>query len=460
MSRTDERYCRDNARALAWQVLRRVDEGGYADLVLDSALSQTRMEPRDRALATELVYGVLRRRGALDFALARFCRQPLAKLEPGVCDLLRLGAYQLLFLDRIPARAAVHETVELTRLLRLQRVTGFVNGILRALGRGLAEIPWPDDEDPLLRLTTTLSMPGWLAQRWIDQFGPHDALSLAETQLEPAPVTLRVNVLRVEPADLLQRWQQAGVAAQPCCYAAEGLTVSTGSLPQLPGLAEGLCQPQDEASMLVSHLLQVKPGERILDVCAAPGGKTTHLAALTQNRSPIVALDLHEHRLRLLEQGARRLGCTRIETHCWNLTTPCTLFGATAPERACFDAVLVDAPCSGLGVLRRNPELRWRRQPADIAALVETQKRILDHAAECVAPGGRLLYSLCTTTPEESDGVVDDFLARHEQFSLEDARCGVPATWLELFDARGCLRTRTDRHAGMDCFFAARLRRR
>jgi len=226
-------------------------------------------------------------------------------------------------------------------------------------------------------------------------------------------------------------------------------------LQALPGREEGWYQVQDEASMLIAHLLAPQAGERVLDVCAAPGGKTTHMAALSGNGAEIVAMDLHPQRLQLLTEGARRLGCENISTQPWDMTQPCDAFAAGS-----FQRVLVDAPCSGLGVLRRNPETRWRRDEKDVQRLALEQQKILAHAALLVAPDGLLVYSLCTTTDEESRHVVADFLVSHPHYEPYDLRTAQPEAWQELFDEEGCLSTLTSRHHGMDCFYAAAFRRK
>ncbi len=445
-----------NPRQLAFSVLGRVDEGAYADLALDAAFQQeAHLDPRDRGLATELVYGTLRRRGRLDFALAVLCSKPLAKVEPRVLNLLRLGAYQILFLDKVPAPAAVHETVELARQEKLERATGFINGILRNLIRQRQELPWPDAAEPVVYLEKLAAFPHWLARSWVRRFGGAAAVALAEALLQPAPFTVRVNTLKLPREAFLDELERRGIEARPTAYAPEGVVIGHRGGAALPGDGEGWYQVQDEASMLIAHLLAPKAGEKILDACAAPGGKTTHLCALGNNAVEVLALDLHPQRVRLVTSGADRLGCRGIVARAWDLTTP--------PEflvPASFDAVLVDAPCSGLGVLRRNPEIRWRRTAADITRMAEQQRAILANAAPLLKPGGRLLYSVCTLTEEETDGVLSDFLAKRPDFILEDARESVPPFWGELFGEDGCLRTWLRLDAGMDAFFAARLRRR
>jgi 16S rRNA (cytosine967-C5)-methyltransferase len=442
-------------RQLAFDILNRVEAGAFSDLALDAVLVREReMDPRDRGLLTELVYGVLRQRGPLDFVLARFCSQPLAKVEPKVLNLLRLGAYQLLFLDRVPVSAAVDETVETARRTGLARATGFINAVLRSLVRGQASVVWPEPAtSPQEHLEHSLSLPGWLAGRWLAELGPEEAFALADALRQQAPFTLRVNTLRTSRTAYLEALEKSGHLAVPTRFAPEGVTVTARGRESLPGSVEGWFQVQDEASMLIPHLLAPLPGERILDACAAPGGKTTEIAALTEGRARILALDIHPKRVALISEGARRLHCAGIETRCWDLTAP----PAFLPPGS-FDRVLVDAPCSGLGVLRRNPETRWRRTEAEIRQMATLQKRLLDNVAGLVRPGGVLLYSLCTLTPEETEGVVAAFLAGHPEFVREDLRPIYPE-WQELFDDQGALRTFPHRHGGMDAFFAVRFLR-
>jgi 16S rRNA (cytosine967-C5)-methyltransferase len=281
--------------------------------------------------------------------------------------------------------------------------------------------------------------------------GAETASQLAAALLEPASLAVRVNTLKIDRDRFLAELAAAGHRSEATRFAPEGVIVRERGHAPLPGDREGWYQVQDEASMLIAPLLTPQPGERLLDACAAPGGKTTHLAALTGNRAEIIAIDLHPQRVHLIEQGARRLGCAGIAARCWDLTTPPPFL----PAESC-DGVLVDAPCSGLGVLRRNPEARWRLQSADITVLAERQAMILAQAAALVKPGGRLVYAVCTVTPEETDRQVDAFLARHPDFHLRPLSEVVPASWRELLDERGCLRSWPHRH-GFDGFFAARF---
>ncbi len=438
-------------RRMAWEILARVEEGMFSDVALDAGLSAApQLEDRDRALLTELVYGVLRHCGRIDFALGHCCTQPLHKVEPAVLRLLRLGCYQILLLDRIPVRAAVHETVELAKHLGLTRATGFINGILRGIDRSRESIPWPNSEKaPLAYLQHVQSLPKWLAKAWLKEYGPVEALALAEAMLQVAPFTVRVNSLQQDREEFIATLTAAGYRAAATAYAPEGVVVEGGGSRRLPGDDQGAYQLQDQASMLIAHLLAPQPGERLLDACSAPGGKTTHLAALADNQAEIVALDISSARLTLVEQGARRLGAQGISCKAWDLT-----FAPDFLEKESFDAILVDAPCSGLGTLRRNPESRWRREPEDLATNAERQLAILNQVAPLLRVGGRLLYSLCTFSKEETEGVVKRFLAAHPEFERIDLRPQVPDAWHELFDEQGALRTMPHRSGGMDAFFA------
>ena len=442
-----------DARYGAYEILQRVEEGGYADRLLDGYLVRhPGMDPRERGLLTELVYGLLRLRGRIDFALQQFSRQPLERLETNALLLLRLGAYQLLELDRIPPHAAVHATVELAHQVGMGRVAGLVNGTLRTLIREQDTIKWPTPEDLKAYLQHNCSLPPWLAKELLRQFPNVDSQALAEAFTKAAPLSLRTNTLKTDRETLLAALAEAGHTSRPCRYAPEGIIVEKRAAQPLPGDSDGWYQVQDEASMLMAHLLDPQPGDRILDSCAAPGGKTTHIAAITSNQAEIIALEKYPQRVDLITQGANRIGAQNIEARCWDLTEQP---GFLEPES--FDRILVDAPCSGLGVLRRNPESRWSRRPADIKELVELQRTILKQVAPLLRPGGHLLYSVCTFTAAETDAIVHNFLATHPGFKQEDFRTLLPTEWQEMTTDKGCVRTLPHRHDGMDAFFAARF---
>jgi len=453
MSARNQQPGHPDARSGAYEILQRVEQGGYADRLLDSYIRRhPEMDPRERGLLTELVYGVLRLRGRLDFALTQFSRQQLTHLEPAALRLLRLGAYQLLELDRIPTHAAVNTSVELARQVGMERIAGLINGTLRSLARERATIPWPEADDLKAYLQHVCSLPGWLVKDLLRQFPNSESRALAEALAGQAPQTLRANTLKIDRDALLAALTEAGHQARLCHYAPEGVILEERGESALPGDREGWYQMQDEASMLIARLLDPQPGDRLLDACSAPGGKTTHMAALTGNRASILALDKHPQRAELVTQGAARLACEGIEARPWDLLEPPAFL---APQS--FDRILVDAPCSGLGVLRRNPESRWNRKPADIRELAALQRTLLAQVAPLVRPGGHLLYAVCTFTAAETDAVVADFLVAHPEFRLEDLHDIVPSHWHELLTEDGLLRTWPHRHDGMDAFFAARF---
>ncbi|MEA3363294.1 MAG: 16S rRNA (cytosine(967)-C(5))-methyltransferase RsmB [Thermodesulfobacteriota bacterium] len=442
----------DSPRRATYEILQRVADGAFSDVMLDTVLDRSKLDLRDRRLVTELVYGILRLRGRIDFALTQFCNQPLQRLQPEVLWLLRLGTYQLLELDRVPAHAAVNSTVELARELHLDAAVGFINAVLRSLDRGRADISWPAPEKIKPYLQHVCSQPGWLSKELMRQLPNIEARALGESLATPPPLTLRVNSLKTTREDFLTALAAAGYQSHPCSFASEGVTIDQRAEKTLPGDSEGWYQIQDEASMLMAYLLDSHPGQQILDACAAPGGKTTHLAALTNNKAEIIALDKYPRRVELIEEGAQRLGCSSIVARQWDLTESPDFL-----ETQSFDRVLFDAPCSGLGVLRRNPEGRWNKSPVNIKELAVLQRQILENIAPLVKPGGKLLYSVCTFSRAETDAVIDHFLEDHSEFKLENLAESTPSNWADLFTAKGTLRSYPHRHGAMDAFFAARF---
>jgi 16S rRNA (cytosine967-C5)-methyltransferase len=451
-----------NPRRAAFDILLRIaKERSYADILIERELSGGKLQGPDRGLLTELVYGVLRLQGTLDHIVNQFSRQKTERLEQNVLILLRLGLYQIFFLDRVPVSAAVNETVELAKALA-PRAAGFVNAVLRRADRERDEIRYPDRlRDPAAFLAARHSHPTWICARWLEQVGVEEAESLARIMSEAPPMTARTNTLKISRDSLIARLAAEGASAVATRFSPAGLQVAAPfPLVRLASFQEGFFTIQDESSQLAALFLAPLPGERVLDVCAAPGGKTTHLAQLMENRGAILAGDAAPRKLALIEETARRLGVTIITTIHLDATRPLAEFSSdlsarTAAQR--FDRVLVDAPCSGLGVLRRNPEGKWWKTPADIAALVGRQKAILHNVAGLLADGGTLLYATCSTAPEENEDVIADFLSKRPDFMLEDLRMLFPE-YAELCTATGCFRSWPHRH-GMDGFFAARLRK-
>jgi 16S rRNA (cytosine967-C5)-methyltransferase len=422
-------------------------EEAFADLALDAELDRRRLRARDRALATELVFGTLRWQRYLDWILGPHSKRSLDSLDPRPLVLLRLTAYQIAFLERVPAFAAVNDAVTLARGAR-PGVAAYVNAVLRSLARrGAREREPRPPADPLEALATRCSFPTWLAARWVERYGA-EAEDLMRAMNARPPLTLRANTLRLGREALAERLRkEEGLAARPTAYAPDGMIVDHAGSPGSWGaFAEGAFTIQDEGSMLVTHLLEPTAGETVADVCAAPGTKTTQLAQLMGNRGRVLAFDPQPRRLELVRNAAARLGATIVETR-----------GGTAEALApgfadLCDAVLVDAPCSNLGVLRRNPEVKWRRQPSDIVAAAARQQAILAAAATMVRPGGRLVYATCSLEPAENDEVTRALLTARPDFRLD------PPSRFPLPLVDGVLRCLPHRH-GTDGFTAVRFRR-
>jgi 16S rRNA (cytosine967-C5)-methyltransferase len=437
---------------VALEILLRVEtRDAYADRLLETLPDRAGLDPRDRALVTELVLGTLRWRGRVDWALGRVSRRPLAELTPWVRELLRLTAYQLGFLDRIPPWAAVHEAVELGKRRRSPGATAYLNGTLRALAAEPRPWPEPTAADPVEALALRASQPAWLVRRWWARYGSAEAEALALAMSAAPPLCVRVNTLRAPAAVVAEALQGSGVGVAPTRFAPEGLVLErAGDLRELAPIRDGSVTVQDEAAIVVGHALGPLPGETVADVCAAPGTKTTHLAALMANRGRLVAADPHAGRLGLLRTACARLGATIVEPRLADARALADALGPTC------DRVLVDAPCSNLGVLRRNPDAKWRRRPDDFAALAATQAAILDAAGALVRPGGVLVYATCSLEPEENEAVVAGFRARRLDFVPDALPPAVPAACRA---SPAVLRMTPHQH-GSDGFTAHRLRRR
>jgi 16S rRNA (cytosine967-C5)-methyltransferase len=423
--------------------------------MLHAALSRSGLPARDRAFATELVYGTLRWRGRLDHLLSQVANRDLDRLESFVANALRLGAYQIVFADGIPATAAVDQSVRCVRAAGLERATGLVNAVLRRLAQEHERIPLPAlGDDPVAHLTHALSLPPWLAARWLEIFGAEEAAALARASNRPPPLTVRANPHRGSRDELLAELRRRWPEASACRHAPRGIVLGRrGNAALDPAFSEGRLTVQDEGSQLVVALLEPQPGERVLDLCAAPGGKATAIAEEVGQAGTVRAVDRHAGRLELVNRAARRLGLSRLGTAARDATRP-----LQGPTDRPFDRVLVDAPCSGLGTLRRNPDARWRVSPEDPARLAEMQQAILANAATAVRPGGTLVYSTCTLLPEENEEVVEAFLSRAEDFQRA-APESLPEPVRALADAAGAVRCLPHRH-DTDGFYAVRLERR
>jgi 16S rRNA (cytosine967-C5)-methyltransferase len=449
-------------RLMAARILERVLRvRAFANIALHHALARSTLSVADRALATQLVYGTLRWRGRIDYLLTQVVDRKLETLEPMVVSNLRLGAYQILFCDNIPTATAVDQAVHCTRALGPEKASGLVNASLRRLGREHARIPLPElDKDPLGHLVHALSIPQWVAEGWIDLYGPEQAAALAEISNQPPPLTVRPNRLRTSSDTLLEELRERFPEAMRCLYASDGLILGRqGDAGREPAFLDGRFTVQDEGSQLVVDLLDPQPGEAILDTCAAPGTKTTAIAERMQDSGTVLAIDKHTGRLGLVARATRRLGLESIRTLARDATLSLDdlLEGSISLPNGAFDRILVDAPCTGLGTLRRHPDARWRIQPEDCHELQTLQLALLERSATVLRPGGVLVYSTCTLRPDENENLVQRFLKQNPNFRMVSTET-LPATLAPVLDPEGFLRCLPQIH-DTDGFFAARMER-
>jgi 16S rRNA (cytosine967-C5)-methyltransferase len=447
------------ARLAAYEILRAVSAGSTD---LPTALAAARgglHDERDRALAAEIASGVQRWRAALDHLIVEFAKRAIDRLDPEIVEILRLSGYQLLHLTRVPAAAVVDDAVDLTKRMGKRSASGFVHAVLRAISRRRGSLPLParptdpaDRDGVLDYLSITLSHPRWLADRWHQRLGLDAAEAWMRFNNTPGAVTLRANRLQTTREALVERLAADEITVHPTAYAPDGVVVDQGHPLRGSGQEHGWFVVQDEASQLVTLLAGDRALPRVLDTCASPGGKTTALAALMDGRGLLVACDVRDRRIDLLRRTVAASGAANVRIVQADLLQP-------LPFSATFDGVLVDAPCSGLGTLRRDPDIRWRRREQDLVPLAAAELTMLQHAALNVTPGGRLVYATCSSEPEENEGVADAFLATTPGFAPLHAARASSRLADTLIDRRGHLRTRPDLH-GLEAFFGAVFERR
>jgi 16S rRNA (cytosine967-C5)-methyltransferase len=425
---------------------------------LPSALAHSRerlRDERDRALTAAIVTGTLRWQRTLDHLIAHVAKRPLSKLDAAVLVIARLSLFQILHFDRVPAAAVVDDAVNLTRTAKVPSAAGFVNAVLRSTLRQRHRLPLPERpresgrrrEDVLSYLGVTLSHPDWLAGRWLDRWGFERAERWMQFNNEPAPLTLRANLLRVSRESLRGTLDDEDVLTEPTRYAPEGLVVTSGNPLRRP--SDGLFLVQDEASQLVALTLDAQPNERVLDLCASPGGKSVAIAASMNDSGLLVASDVRPKRVALMRDTIRLSGATHVRL----IHVPPT---GALPFNRVFDRVLVDAPCSGLGTLRRDPDIKWRRTEDDLAGLAAAQIDLIERASAVVRPGGRLVYATCSSEPEENDEVVRTFLANHPEWRAVDLRTHATAGLRDVLDESGAMRTLPFAH-GLEAFYAVAI---
>ena len=421
----------------------------FADRHLDRRLDEARLGAEDRRLATQIVQGTLRFERRIDHVLNQLTRRPLGELPIWIRLCLRLGAYQLLFLDRVPRHAAVDETVALANKYGHPGTAGLVNAILRRLPEAIREVTFPDPETDLVQaLGVYESHPDWIVRRWLARYGRERTERLLAANNEPAVVSIRVNRRRTTVVDLERSLGKAGIRAEVGRLSPDCLRLAPGAvLYEMAAFRAGLCTVQDESESLVVPLLNPRPGQRVLDLCTGPGGKLGHIAEWSRGEAHIVGVEIAPARLKRARDGLARLGAEADLV---------LADGRTFGRPGSFDRVLVDAPCSGLGVLRRRADARWRKTEAIFKEMVPLQKELLDHGAELVAPGGALVYSVCSFEPEECERQVAAFLARHPGWQVDRPGPGIPPP---AVTREGYVRVLSDEW-GTDSVFAVRLCRR
>lgn len=453
MSRMTGGTLEKGARAEAVNILGRIEEGTDTDPLLEHSLIG--WPQRERAFITELVYGVLRHRGRLDWIICQAAHREISEIDPPLRTILRVGSYQSLFLSGVPSYAVVNESVNLAKRYAKRGGEGFVNAVLRTVTRSGEKVLYPDiRSDPVSSIATQYSHPSWMVKRWISRFGIEKTIALCKANNEIPPLTLRTNTLRAKREELVASLKEEGVSASLSSLSPDGVICEGGSVRGFSAYEKGWFYVQDEGAQLISYLLTPHPGEVILDCCAAPGGKLTHLAQIMRDKGLLVALDLVPERLVLLKENCSRLGITGITPLCRDASTD---LGGISPV-AGFDRILVDAPCSALGTLRRNLDGKWRKTEDSINGSVRRALAILENVSHHLKSGGILIYSTCSTEEEENEQVVEEFLTRHPEFVRENVTGYLPPPATLCITSRGDFSTLWNQYK-MDLFFAARLRK-
>lgn len=442
-----------NARELAMDLLVAIEEKqAYSNLLLNTWIDKYKLEQKDAALLTELVYGTIQRKLTLDYYLSHFLEKK-KKISNWVIQLLRISLYQMVYLDRIPDRAVLYEAVEIAKKRGHKGIAALVNGVLRNIQRkGLPTIK--DIQDPIERTAVKTSAPKWLVERLASQYGFETAENILSSQLLHAKQTARVNKLKTTVPQAIAALEKEGIEAVKGKLVDEAIEAVKGNLANTSLYQKGWFTIQDESSMLVSLALQVKEGEQILDACAAPGGKSTHIAELLNNTGKVVSLDLHEHKIQLIEKQASRLGLLNVNAKVLDSRNASEHFPPNS-----FDKILVDAPCSGFGVIRKKPEIKYTKTEEDILSLTSVQKKILASVADLVKPGGLLVYSTCTIDKQENEEMIKYFLKEHDDFQLDETLKDRMPEKVRQYVENGFVQI-LPQYFNTDGFFIAALRRK
>lgn len=400
-----------SARQIAFEALLKIHkDGAYSNLIIDSMIKENpSLDERDRAFISNIVYGTLDRLILIDYNLGLYLNQPVKKLKPELHTVLRMGTYQLLFMDKVPSRAAVNESVNLAKVNKSNFAASMVNAVLRRISENGIRLP-DKDENSIEYLSVKYSCPEWLLSLWADAYGIENAVSLAEKALEAAPLVIRCNTTKISSDDLISKLADEGVVAEKSEILPDALIIkSTNAIDELDAFKNGLFHVQDIASQICCKAMSPEPGDVVFDLCSAPGGKTFTMAEMMENSGTIRAFDIYQSRVELIRNGASRLGLDNVYSYLSDAAIFNENYGVA-------DKVLCDVPCSGLGIIRRKPEIRFKK-PADIDNLPELQYRILCNAIKYLKDGGKLVYSTCTLNPKENSEVCDRFLNDHPEFS-------------------------------------------
>jgi len=417
MSKTAKITIAINTRKIAYDILREIDEKeAYSNLVIGNYFKRIDLSPMDRGFITQLVYGVLERKITLDYYISKFSKTRIKKIHPNVLELMRLAAYQIIYLSKTPDSAAVNESVKLVKKINYKS-SGFVNGVLRSLIREYEKVQFPDiKKEPVKHLSVKYSHAEWIVSLLIKEYEMEKTIEILEGNVSTPKLSIRVNTLKTSKAELIEVLENIGIEVSDSKISEDGLLfekMGHQRLDEIEAFKDGHFTVQDESSMLVAETLKPEPGEKVIDLCSAPGGKTTHMAQYMKNQGTIIACDIYEHKLNKVEENCERLGITNVQTAEWDGQE------LNAEWVDSFDKVLVDAPCSGLGIIRRKPEIKYSKSYEDVLNLVKIQYNILENASKYLKVGGTLLYSTCTITKEENDGVIEQFMNDNKEFELD-----------------------------------------
>lgn len=440
-----------NDRKAALKILLDIYENkAYANIALNRYFTNNQLEDIDRRFITQLVYGTVKAGDTLLWILRQYIKMPVSKVHPVIRTILRMGIYQLFYMDKVPASAACNESVKLAKKYGHVGTVKFVNAVLRSVARDRSKCDFTKAGGQTAYIALQYCHPEWLVKLFMDEFGREQTIALCQFNNTEAPLSLRCNTLKNTVEQLQEHLLKKGVECERSRFCEEAVVCTHHpSLTAMEFLKEGRALVQDESSMLVAHVINPAPTDLVIDVCSAPGGKTTHIAALMGNKGKVIANDIHAHKIKLIEENAARLGITNIEVNIEDARN----IGKSYKNMA--DKVLADVPCSGLGVLRRKVDARWNKTEAEIEKLPQLQYEILESAAEAVKPGGILVYSTCTIIKRENSEVVNKFLAAHEEFKLEPLDDFLPSG----LQGRGSMLQLLPHVDNVDGFFIARMQK-